>query len=417
MPNDSLSLQEKYAPNNACWGCGPANNEGLRIRSFPEGDGEVVAEWKPAQKYEAFPGVLNGGIIGTLLDCHCNWTAAYFLMKQAGEDRVPCTVTADYAIKLLRPTPTNDAVFLSAKVVESSSRSRDDRGHPERRRKVCATCRGTFVAVKEGHPAYPSMVGALLAATLLAVAAAPPNDQAADRIAALEKQQRLVISAWPRSIPATGRKIEYRPNERFLMCSTFKALAAAAVLQRVDEGKDHLDRFVSYGEKDMLEYAPVTKAHVQEGGMKLGDLCAAAVELSDNTAGNLILQSIGGPRGLTQASRGAWATTMTRLDRMEPELNSVAPDPTWDTTTPAAMRDDWVKILTTNVLSAKSREQLETWLARQSNRHKTDSRRRPTDIGRSATRPAGARTARSMTWRFCIRRGTADFSRDLFHRA
>ncbi|HEY1582462.1 MAG TPA: PaaI family thioesterase, partial [Chthoniobacterales bacterium] len=105
------SLQERYAPSNACWGCGPANREGLRIRSFPESDGEVVAEWKPEQKYEAFPGVLNGGIIGTLLDCHCNWTAAYHLMKQSGEDRVPCTVTADYAIKLLRPTPTNESVF------------------------------------------------------------------------------------------------------------------------------------------------------------------------------------------------------------------------------------------------------------------------------------------------------------------
>ncbi len=116
----TLSLQEKYAPNNACWGCGPANAEGLRIRSFPEGD-EVVAEWKPEPKYEAFPGVLNGGIIGTLLDCHCNWTAAWHLMKQAGDDHPPCTVTADYAIKLLRPTPTNGPVFLSAKVVDSSA--------------------------------------------------------------------------------------------------------------------------------------------------------------------------------------------------------------------------------------------------------------------------------------------------------
>ena len=70
------SLQEHYAPNNACWGCGPSNAEGLRIRSFAQGD-EVVADWKPEPKYEAFPGVLNGGIIGTLLDCHCNWTAAW----------------------------------------------------------------------------------------------------------------------------------------------------------------------------------------------------------------------------------------------------------------------------------------------------------------------------------------------------
>ena len=88
MTQEAPSLQERYAPDNACWGCGPSNPEGLRIRSFPEGDA-VVAEWKPEPKYEAFPGVLNGGIIGTLLDCHCNWTAAYHLMKQSGEDRVP----------------------------------------------------------------------------------------------------------------------------------------------------------------------------------------------------------------------------------------------------------------------------------------------------------------------------------------
>ena len=117
MPGDSRSLQERYAPNNACWGCGPANAEGLRIRSFPK-NGEVVAEWKPEEKYEAFRGVLNGGVIGTLLDCHCNWTAAYHLMKRARADYPPCTVTAEYSIKLLRPTPTGDSVFLSANVVE-----------------------------------------------------------------------------------------------------------------------------------------------------------------------------------------------------------------------------------------------------------------------------------------------------------
>src|SRR3954453_12940457 len=107
--NESQSLQERYAPHNACWGCGPSNPKGLRIRSFPQGE-QVVAEWQPQPKYEAFPGVLNGGIIGALLDCHCNWTAAYHLMKQANAQQVPCTVTAEYAIKLLRPTPTDGPV-------------------------------------------------------------------------------------------------------------------------------------------------------------------------------------------------------------------------------------------------------------------------------------------------------------------
>ncbi len=127
------SLQERYAPANACWGCGPSNADGLRIRSFVAGD-EVVADWKPEPKYEAFPGVLNGGIIGTLLDCHCNWTAANHLMKQAGEDHPPCTVTADYAIKLLRPTPTHDSDSSLRPGGGIDRRSRHDRRHSHRRR-------------------------------------------------------------------------------------------------------------------------------------------------------------------------------------------------------------------------------------------------------------------------------------------
>jgi acyl-coenzyme A thioesterase PaaI-like protein len=150
---DTQSLQEKYAPMNACFGCGPANPDGLHIRSFPRGE-EVVAEWKSETRYEAFPGVLNGGIIGALLDCHCNWTAAFYLMNKSGADRTPCTVTADYAIKLLRPTPTNASVFLSAKVVESTDDRATVEGTLTGGGKVCATCRGTFVAVKEGHPAF-----------------------------------------------------------------------------------------------------------------------------------------------------------------------------------------------------------------------------------------------------------------------
>ena len=147
------SLQEKYAPNNACFGCGPANPDGLHIRSIPR-NGEVVAEWKPEKKYEAFPGVLNGGIIGSLLDCHCNWTAAYHLMKKAGNDHAPCTVTAEYSIKLLRPTPTANPVQLSAKVIESEGDRATVEGSLSAGGKVCATCRGVFVAVKEGHPAF-----------------------------------------------------------------------------------------------------------------------------------------------------------------------------------------------------------------------------------------------------------------------
>lgn len=153
MTNENQSLQERYAPHSACFGCGPSNAKGLRIRSFPQGD-TVVADWSPESHHEAFPGVLNGGVIGSLLDCHCNWTAAWHLMQKAGDTRPPCTVTAEYAIKLLRPTPTRGILHLSAKVVESTADRAVIEGELTAGGKVCATCRGTFVAVKPGHPAY-----------------------------------------------------------------------------------------------------------------------------------------------------------------------------------------------------------------------------------------------------------------------
>jgi acyl-coenzyme A thioesterase PaaI-like protein len=151
--NDERSLQELYAPNMACFGCGPANERGLRIRSLPRGE-EVVCEWQPETMHEAYPGMLNGGIIGTLLDCHSNWAAAFHLMNRAGADTPPCTVTADYSIKLLRPTPTDAPVMLSARVVESTDKRAIVEATLTAHGKVTATCRGTFVAVKEGHPAY-----------------------------------------------------------------------------------------------------------------------------------------------------------------------------------------------------------------------------------------------------------------------
>jgi acyl-coenzyme A thioesterase PaaI-like protein len=147
------SLQETYAPHNACFGCGPANEKGLRIRSFAQGD-ELVATWTPQPHHEAFPGVLNGGIIGALLDCHLNWAATYHLMKKRGAPTPPCTVTADYAIVLKRPCPTDGPVQLKARVVESTNDRAVVEGTLEAQGKVRATCKGTFVAVEEGHPAY-----------------------------------------------------------------------------------------------------------------------------------------------------------------------------------------------------------------------------------------------------------------------
>jgi acyl-coenzyme A thioesterase PaaI-like protein len=153
MP-DELSLQERFAPEMICFGCGPANPAGLHLRSFPGEGEEVVAEWTPGAHYEAFPGVLNGGIIGTLLDCHCNWTAAYHLMTRRGLERPPTTVTADYAIRLLRPTPVDAPVLVRAHVVQSTDERATVEGTLLARGQPTATCRGTFVAVKPGHPAY-----------------------------------------------------------------------------------------------------------------------------------------------------------------------------------------------------------------------------------------------------------------------
>ena len=146
-------LQERYSPRGSCFGCGPANATGLRLRSFARGN-EVIAQWQPAEKYQAFPGILNGGIIGSLLDCHSNWTAAWHLMQLGALSQPPCTVTAEYAVKLLRPTPLDAPVELVARVVESAADRAVIDAVFSSSGKPRATCRGTFVAVRHGHPAY-----------------------------------------------------------------------------------------------------------------------------------------------------------------------------------------------------------------------------------------------------------------------
>ena len=152
-PMSAQSLQERFAPHSTCFGCGPANEKGLRIRSLVEGD-EVVGEWTPQPHHEAFPGVLNGGIVGALLDCHGNWTAAHAMMVARGAERPPVTVTADYAIQLKRPCPTDQPISLKARVVEVADPKVIVEGTLEAGGKLRATMRGTFVAVEPGHPAY-----------------------------------------------------------------------------------------------------------------------------------------------------------------------------------------------------------------------------------------------------------------------
>ena len=148
-----MSLQEQYAPESICFGCGPANPSGLHIRSVPEGDA-LVATWSPAPHHEAFPGALNGGVIGSLFDCHCNWTAAWHLMQRDHLEKPPCTVTAQYAVKFLAPTPSDRPVNLRARVVESAVDRATVEATLESSGRVTATARGVFVAVKPDHPAY-----------------------------------------------------------------------------------------------------------------------------------------------------------------------------------------------------------------------------------------------------------------------
>ena len=150
---ETQSLQDRYAPDNRCFGCGPANPKGLQIKSRVEGE-EVVAEWRPEPHHLAFEGVLNGGICAALLDCHSNWAAAYHLMQRLGLEAPPCTVTAEFSVRLKRPTPMDTTLKLRARVVESSEDRAVVDASIEAAGKVTATCRGTFVAVKEGHPAY-----------------------------------------------------------------------------------------------------------------------------------------------------------------------------------------------------------------------------------------------------------------------
>jgi acyl-coenzyme A thioesterase PaaI-like protein len=147
------NLQDRYSPESRCFGCGPKNEKGLRIKSRVEGD-TVVAEWSPEPHHEAFDGILNGGIIGALLDCHSNWTAAWALMVRDGTPAPPCTVTAEFHVRLKRPTPMSGPLTLKAAPVSSEGNRVTVEATLSAGEVVTATCRGVFVAVQEDHPAY-----------------------------------------------------------------------------------------------------------------------------------------------------------------------------------------------------------------------------------------------------------------------
>lgn len=152
----AVSLQERFAPRSTCFGCGPANTRGLRIRTMPvEGETDlVVAEWVSQRHHEAFEGMLNGGIIGALLDCHSNWAAAWHLMHRDGLDRPPVTVTGSFHVRLKKPTPSMQTLRLEARTVESDGPKVSVDAAVFFGGEVTATCAGRFIAVKPDHPAY-----------------------------------------------------------------------------------------------------------------------------------------------------------------------------------------------------------------------------------------------------------------------
>ena len=161
---------------------------------------------------------------------------------------------------------------------------------------------------------------------------------------------------------ATGEWRGYRENERFPMCSTSKLLTVGGVLTRVDQGNEQLGRIVHFSMSDLVSYSPATEKRVAQG-MSIEELCAAAVTLSDNTAANLLLATIGGPQGFTRFAR-TLGDNVTRLDRNEPTLNQALPGDSRDTTSPAAIMMDLGTLVLGNQLSAASRARLKEWLTK-----------------------------------------------------
>lgn len=183
---------------------------------------------------------------------------------------------------------------------------------------------------------------------------------AAGGFAALERRYggRLGVAVHD---TGTDRRLDQRGDEIFPMCSTFKFLAAAYVLARVDEKKESLERRIVFANSDLVTYSPATENRVGGEGMTVAELCEAAVTLSDNTAGNLLLTSFGGPAALTAFARSL-GDGVTRLDRYETDLNEAKPGDPRDTTSPAAMLRNLNKLVIEPTLSDASRRQLTAWL-------------------------------------------------------
>ncbi|MBX3593972.1 class A beta-lactamase [Sphingomonas sp.] len=184
-----------------------------------------------------------------------------------------------------------------------------------------------------------------------------PKSSPFDRIRA-ETGGRLGVAVYD---TGTGRRYFDGAEARFAMCSTVKVLLAAAVLARADRGEIDLAREIRFGEADLLEYAPVVRANVAKGALSIETLIRAAVEVSDNSAANLVFGQVGGPRGLTKFIRDA-GDVVTRSDRDEPGLNVVRNGEVRDTTTPEAMLWLLNKLLLGDILSPAARAKLIGWM-------------------------------------------------------
>jgi acyl-coenzyme A thioesterase PaaI-like protein len=147
------NLQDTFAPNSVCFGCGPRNPRGLHIKSLPQGD-SLVADWSPRPYHVAFSDFASGGIVSVLLDCHGNWTAAYFLMTSRGLPRPPGTVTAEYTVRFLEPTPLRTSWHIRAWPASIDGNKVRVEGEVEAAGRRTATMSGLFVAVKDNHPAF-----------------------------------------------------------------------------------------------------------------------------------------------------------------------------------------------------------------------------------------------------------------------
>ncbi|WP_329171634.1 class A beta-lactamase [Streptomyces sp. NBC_01477] len=202
--------------------------------------------------------------------------------------------------------------------------------------------------------AATAAAGAPTAAAAPGAATADPQAELSD----LERRYAVRLGVYAHN-PRTGLTVAYRAGERFAMCSTFKAFAAAAVL-RDHGGCAPLDKVIHYPPDDILANSPKTGEHLA-AGMPVGDLCAAAIQYSDNTAGNLLLRQLGGPAGLTRFFRSL-GDRVSRLDRWETGLNTAVPGDLRDTTTPEAIGRSFERLTLGRVLDDAAREQYLSWL-------------------------------------------------------